>query len=296
MIPILTGCTPVPIEETHIHEVVFNPANPDEVLLASHVGLLKLKPNGKAYRIGQTIDDFMSFAIDPTNPDIMYRSGHPRKGGNSGFWKTKNGGKSWEKISKGNPNRNADFHALLVHPANPAHMYGWFKLRVHRSKDSGETWEILPNQPPEVFAFAGHPDKENILYIATFDGIWQSQDYGENWKQLIGQFSGGLALDVVSASASKLYIAMRSQGFFVAEQDDKGNWNTAYLGHLPNEEVPLQLAVHPTNNSVMYSISKSGVIYRSADEAKTWHAVSHGLTEEHEHSEGEHENHKPDEH
>jgi hypothetical protein len=62
------------------------------------------KPNGR-----------MGFTPHPTNPSILYASGHPAGGGNLGFIASEDGGRSWSQAKDG-----AGCGALAAQPETAA--------------------------------------------------------------------------------------------------------------------------------------------------------------------------------
>src|SRR3546814_18558316 len=85
--------------ETHFHGIAVDPRNPDRLYLATHHGFFAVGPDGVAQQISETEDDFMGFPPHPSDPDVLYASGHPAGGGHPGFLVSRNGGQTRKTLS-----------------------------------------------------------------------------------------------------------------------------------------------------------------------------------------------------
>lgn len=155
----------------------------------------------KTARIGRII-------VHPTNPDIVYVAalGHtyspqPERG----VYRTKDGGKSWERIFF--LNENTGCADLALDPQNPEILYaGMWQIAIstwglnsggpssglYRSKDGGNSWEALNNKglpfgkasPVGKVAVALCHSQPNVVYT-LFEGsspaLYRSTDKGESW-------------------------------------------------------------------------------------------------------------------
>lgn len=269
-----TGGNPVAsFKASHVHGLAVDRGNSNRLYLATHDGLLVLENDTDLQNAGGSRDDFMGFSPHPTDKNILFSSGHPKGGGNIGFQKSTDAGQTWKKISNGNPGGPADFHAMLVHPANPDHIYGWFKLRIHRSLDGGKTWEILPKQPPEVLSFAGDPLNENIVYLGTIGNLLMSTDKGKSWTSMTDAIGYDVVFDVEVAPVGALYLAMRDRGIVRAVVKKDGTAALENLGRLPADDLPQHLALDPKDPKVMYASSKAKMLYKSVDGGRTWQKI-----------------------
>ncbi len=88
-------------ERTHFHGIAVDPIDPTRIYLATHHGLFVVTPDGTARLLSANKDDFMGFTPHPTDPSILYASGHPSRGGNLGFIVSTDGGTSWTQLSRG---------------------------------------------------------------------------------------------------------------------------------------------------------------------------------------------------
>ncbi len=273
---LLAACAGNPIASLkagHVHGLAVNRGIGNSVYLATHDGLLMLQNDTELQKVGSSRDDFMGFSPHPTDPNTLFSSGHPKGGGNIGFQKSIDAGKTWEKISNGNPAGPADFHAMLVHPANPNNIYGWYKLRIHRSLDGGKTWEILPKQPPEVLSFAGDPQNENVVYIGTIGNLLMSTNKGESWASVTDAIGYDVVFDIDIDQNGTLTIATRDNGIRRVVRNPKGGYTLETIGKLPGEDVPQYLALDPKNAATMYAFGKSNVLWKSSDSGRTWQKV-----------------------
>lgn len=280
-LPLLLGaCTgggnPVAsLKASHVHGLAVDRGDSNRLYVATHDGLFAFQnDNTELQRVGSSRDDFMGFSPHPSDSSILFSSGHPKRGGNLGFQRSENKGETWKKISNANPAGPADFHAMMVHPANPDHIYGWFKLRVHRSLDGGQTWEVLSKQPPEVLSFAGDPRNENIVYLGTIGDLLMSTDKGESWTSLGEKVKNDVVFGIeVDPLTGALYLATRDQGILKVSRGVEGGMFTEAIGKLPDNDVPQYFALDPKNPQIMYVFGKSHALHKSTDGGQTWQKV-----------------------
>ncbi len=166
--------------KSHFHGIAVDPGDPSRLYLATHHGLFQVGPDGKARRISKTRDDFMGFTPHPTDPSVLYASGHPESGGNLGFIASRNGGNTWTQISRG-VRGPVDFHQMDVSRVDPEVIYGVHGgLQV--SRDGGRSWRVAGPAPKELIDLAASAKYVNTLYAATREGLFKSADGGRSWQ------------------------------------------------------------------------------------------------------------------
>ncbi|MBM3509397.1 MAG: hypothetical protein FJX61_04555 [Alphaproteobacteria bacterium] len=131
---------------THFHGLAVDAADPTRVYLATHHGLYAVGADGTARAVSKDRHDFMGFAAHPTEPDVLFSSGHPAHGGNLGFMVSTDRGVTWRKRADG-VGGPVDFHQMDVSKADPRVVYGVHDgLQV--SRDGGKTWATAAPAPP----------------------------------------------------------------------------------------------------------------------------------------------------
>ncbi len=151
----------------HIPRIRIHPKNPDIVYAAVLGDLYKSSDDRGVYKSingGESWEKVLfanadagavDIIMDPENPDIIYAStwrvrrtpyDFSSGGEGSALWKTTDGGKTWEEISKneGFPEGTLGIIGVTVSPVNPERVWTIVeneKGGIYRSDDGGETWE-----------------------------------------------------------------------------------------------------------------------------------------------------------
>ena len=200
--------------KTHIHGLAFDRADPASILIATHHGLVKAAPDGMVTPLSESRDDFMGFVPHPTDSKVLFASGHPQGGGNLGFIKSTDSGKSWAQIAPG-VDGPVDFHQLAVSPSNPDVLYGAYGA-VQTSRDGGKTWAIAGNAPAKLIDLAVSPSDPDIVYAATEDGLVVSRDGAASWQQPI--LAGVPVTTVELTSDGTIYAFVPGRGLLRATE------------------------------------------------------------------------------
>lgn len=166
--------------DTHFHGLAVDPGDPSRVYLATHHGLYVVDAAGVARQVSENKDDFMGFTPHPSDPAILFASGHPAGGGNLGFIVSRDGGKSWTKLSAG-IGGPVDFHQMDVSKADPQVLYGVYG-DLQKSKDGGRTWTRVGPAPDGLIGLAASSRDPETLYAATRQGLLKSTDGGRVWN------------------------------------------------------------------------------------------------------------------
>ncbi|MEH6472296.1 MAG: hypothetical protein V7752_13695, partial [Halopseudomonas sp.] len=93
----------------HIHNLTFAGDEQQTLLLGAHHGLFSYQHNN-ANRVSQQPFDVMGLTREPVS-GVVFASGHPSHGGNTGLLRSDDDGKSFALVSEG-LDGPVDFHQL----------------------------------------------------------------------------------------------------------------------------------------------------------------------------------------
>lgn len=250
--------------KTHIHGLAFDRADPSSVLVATHHGLMKAAPDGTVTPVSDSRDDFMGFVPHPTNSEILFASGHPQGGGNLGFIKSTNSGKSWVQIAPG-VDGPVDFHQLAVSPSNPDVLYGSYGA-IQSSRDGGKTWAIAGDAPAKLIDLAVSPSDPDIVYAATEDGLMVSRDGAASWQPPI---LAGVAVTTVELTLDGTIYAFAPGRGLLRATEAAPTFATVAEGPDPAGYI-LHLAVDRQAPARMVAVTGTRAIVVSRDGGASW--------------------------
>jgi len=151
----------------HIGKIAIHPRNSDVVLVAAYGplwsaggdrGIYRTNDGGKTWKQVLTVSEHTGFNevhFDEEHPEIVYACAHQRRrhewsyisgGPESGVYKSKDGGETWEKLSGGLPSGDVGRITLAVSPINSDVVYAMAEgtkanAGFYKSTDRGVSWE-----------------------------------------------------------------------------------------------------------------------------------------------------------
>ena len=255
--------------ETHFHGIAVDPRDAGRLYVATHHGLFVAAPDGTARRLSESRDDFMGFTPHPSDPDVLYASGHPAGGGNLGFIVSRDGGRSWSRLADG-VGGPVDFHQMDVSKADPEVVYGVFH-GLQQSTDGGRTWTRIGPAPDGIIDLAASSRDRDTIYAATRRGLLVSTDGGRRWRRAHESTQPATMVHVTAGGAVHAFIV----GTGLARAHEPGlDWT--HTGGDFGRDVILHLAVagdgQPrTLHAVAYDPeSRSQSLHVSRDGGRTW--------------------------
>jgi hypothetical protein len=152
---------------------------------------------------------------------------------------------------------------------------------IFKSTDGGKSWSRLAStvrNQPHVFAsdftyihkIVTDPTKtEDVVYAATYGGIYRSANGGETWTAVLGGNTAETQnkadfSDVVITSTGVLYAAISYSGLAVSNpvygiyrSTDGINWANITMPDAPERIRRINLGIAPSNENVMYVIAET---------------------------------------
>ncbi|MBD2746045.1 exo-alpha-sialidase [Microvirga sp. BT688] len=253
--------------QTHIHGLAVDRQDPSRLLIATHHGLFRAGPDGRAERISE-VQDFMGFTPHPTDPKTLFASGHPARGGNLGFIASTDGGATWRQVSPG-VKGPVDFHQMSVSSADPATIYGAYGgLQV--SRDAGRTWTVVGPIPDKLIDLAASAKTSDTLYAATENGLLVSSDGGKGWTTVLA----GAPVSLVEVTPDgSLYAYVVGRGLL---RSDAESLAFATISDDFGGGVPLHLTGDPANPARLFVATARGRVLTSTDRGQTWSELGAG--------------------
>jgi photosystem II stability/assembly factor-like uncharacterized protein len=257
--------------ETHFHGIAADAKDPARLYLATHHGFYAVSPDGKAVLLSRTRDDFMGFTPHPRDAAVLYASGHPQGGGNLGFMASRDGGRTWTRLSDG-VGGPVDFHQMDVSKADPNVIYGAYG-ELQRSGDGGRTWRVVGPAPEGLIALAASGKSADWLYAATQQGLLVSRDGGRGWAP--AHPARQPATMVHAGADGQLYAFVLGAGLVRASEGEGApDWQTVSAGFGRN----LVLHLATTQAGAFYAVTynqdfRTLALQVSRDGGRSWAAL-----------------------
>ncbi len=235
-------------------------------------GMYKSTDAGKTWKhIGlENTRQISRVRVSPKDPNLVYVAalGHvwaPNE--ERGIYRSKDGGKTWEKILSRGPKAGAS--ELVFDPTNSRILYAgfWEAYRkpwdlesggpasgILKSTDGGDTWTDLTKNPGLPKGTLGNiglsvsradPDRVYALIEAEDGGVFRSDDAGKTWKRVNEErklrqrawYYGRIFAD--PKDPNKVYAP--NVGFFRSDDGGK-SWNAIEVPHGDNHDLWISTA------------------------------------------------------
>lgn len=260
----------------HLHGLGYINGGP-EFVIATHDGLYEYA-NGGWKEANSEKHDYMGFQAIREG---FFSSGHPAPGSDYknplGLVKSTDRGASFDKLAFYG---EIDFHYLAAgYDSNAVYVINEMPTKemaagLHYTVDEGVTWnEAAMNNFDSEFisSLAVHPSKEKMIAIGSKDGLFLSNDYGENF---------GLLNDAKMV----LYVALgENRGYYSSYENETVQLKSFTLGsdqeetiQLPNQAISpiVFIAVNPDDENEIVIATYNNDIYLTKDEGLTWNELA----------------------
>lgn len=241
----------------HIHNLAYGGEDQQTLLLGAHHGLFAYEQDLPRQVSNQTFD-VMGLAKQPGS-NVIFASGHPPTGGNTGLLRSDDGGKSFNVVSNG-LDGPVDFHQLTVSAVDPQLIYG-VHGGLQLSRDGGKSWEKTGKLPPKLLQLAASSLNLNQLYAASEQGLFFSNDNGANWQGLLAYPATS-----VLTRQGRVFAFVVGKGLIVA---DESNMQWREIHNAFGTQVFLDLAVSGGGERLA-GLSQYGKLLESRDHGQSW--------------------------
>ena len=272
---------PLPPNGSLAWSLTIDPEHPSTVYATTGLGLYRTTNGGTSWRsivpaplrreICRTCPlgrgyTAISFAIDPTDTDIIYAAATPTAGL---LYESSNGGDTWRRVPTATPLRISGLvltasGALLASSAPGSGMF--------RSTDGGLTWAVDGLTGATIEALTVDPGS-GAIYATTGNGAtaFRTTDDGDSWQTVPKSF-GWFGTVTDPTDAATIY-ATTNDGV-VKSLDGGQTWAAADKGLV--SMLVSAVAVAPGSPARVYA-GTGGPLFESTNMGKTWRAANTGL-------------------
>lgn len=272
--------------------VAVSPANPERVwaiVEAEKGGVFRSEDGGETWQrinedrsIRQRAWYYTRIYADPLDADTVYVL-------NVRFWKSKDGGKSFDSIST----PHGDHHDLWIAPEDPRRMVIGDDGGAQVSYDGGESWSTYRNQPTAQFyrvttdhhfpyrIYGAQQDNSTVRIFHRTEG----RSIGErDWEPTAGGESGHIA---PNPGYPEVVYGGSYGGFLTRVDHDSGEfrlidvWPDNPMGHGAADakyrfqwNFPVFFSAHDANT--LYAAAN--MLFKTHNEGQSWQAISPDLT------------------
>lgn len=257
----------------HVHGLGYiNGGN--EFVIASHNGLYQYSEDGWQ-EANREKHDYMGFSAVREG---FFSSGHPEQGSDLknplGLVKSIDSGASFEQLAFYG---EIDFHYLTAgYDSNTVYVLNETPTEnlnsgLNYSTDEGKTWieaTMKGFNSTYISNLAAHPSKEELLVIGSKDGVFISEDYGQNFS-------------ILNPAEMITYVTLNETGGYYTNFDE----TRVYLKSFSlensvedNIEFPkevmtdpiIYIAVNPNNEKEIVLVTNNLNIYQTKDLGISW--------------------------
>jgi photosystem II stability/assembly factor-like uncharacterized protein len=230
--------------------------------------------NPMAIENHSALKNFVSVAIDPQNPDIIYAGTQHLP------WKTTDGGAHWHNLKEGILD-DSDVFSIIIDPRKPSRVYASACSGIYLSENGAELFhrvQGLPHSAIRTRVLKQDPQRPNIVYAGTTGGLWKTTDGGARWSLVSSPdvIVNDVLIDPRNPERVLLATDLRgvlasNDGFAHYTASNRGFTHRVVGGVIADRKDPNRLYVGVMNDK------DHGGLFISDDAGKSWRQSNRGL-------------------
>ena len=191
------------------------------------------------------------------------------------------GGKTWREVDVG-----GEGGGVAINPGDPRFCYSFTIYNLNVSQDGCVTFSGVPGpvwqsyvDGPNQNLITIDPHNPATIYLAAFDGVWSSSDWGLTFERL--GWPAQKVTQIVLDPSDPQAVYLCSLAGMYQSLDGGASWKKLAL---PSSHYPYSAAVSPRDSDVILVAlnggagRSSGGVLRSTDRGLSFHFVNQGLS------------------
>lgn len=230
--------------------------------------------NHAAIENHSSLRNFVSVAIDPQNPDVIYAGTRHLP------WKTTDGGANWHNLKEGILD-DSDVFSIIVDPKVPSRVYASACSGIYKSDNGAEVFhrvQGLPHSAIRTRVLRQDPQRPSIVYAGTTGGLWKTTDGGTKWSLVSSPDIIVNDVLIDPRDPNRVLVATDLRGVLVS--NDGFVHNTSSNHGFSHRVVGAVVVDHKDPNRLYVGVAndkEEGGLFFSEDAGKSWRQSSRGL-------------------
>lgn len=259
----------------HVHGAGFLE---NDLYVATHEGIIKHDGQNWYTTTGNN-HDYMGFTMAK---DAFYSSGHPAEGSNLkdplGLIKSTDKGKTLDRLSLYG---ESDFHYLTAgYDSDTIYVINQesnseLKTGMYYTRDEGKTWEsskFSGIESDSIGSISAHPKKKEMIAVSTRDGLYLSNDNGNNFELMTDTF---MAPAVFLLEDAMIYSTIEDKGIHLYYQNFNEKEAAVIKTPKISDKNPIMfIAASHEKPEQMAIITYANDIYITNDSGKKWKQIA----------------------
>ena len=270
--------------ECDVRALMFHPGDPRTLHLGTETGLFVSRDGADHWeRVPSPMDGMQVWSLARgADPDFLIAGTCP-----AALFRSRDGGTTWERLDARIPDEcvggaplTPRVTCITIDPRDGAIFAGIEIAGARRSRDGGETWDVLTEglSSQDIHGLAPVWNGRRTLIATTNNDVNRSEDDGDTWTPLgVGEtfpWSYTRTCAVSAEDPRAVWVGAGNgppgnQGGLFRTVDAGNSWERLALPQVTNSTV-WNLAFNGANPRRVYVSSVSGQLYRTLDGGDSW--------------------------